>query len=128
MRNLRASGPLGTLIFALGCLGCQIPRALTGEDLDARDPMVHVRTVTLVNGSEVDFRSDSLGYGVTQDSVIAWKGNDGRARSVPLDSVARTGGTRYPTSSENATQNLVVAGSLIAVILWIALNPIKVIM
>jgi hypothetical protein len=125
MINLRTSRVIGSIVLCFIGFGCQLPRALTADDLDTRNPAVHVRTLKLLDGSELDCRSDSLGYAEIQDSVIVLRGRNGNVRCIPLDSVARTGGTRYPTSPEIATRTLILGCSLIALILWMIANPIK---
>jgi hypothetical protein len=120
-----------TKMFAIAALallvsGCQLPRALTASDIDSPGPELHLRTVKLIDGTKVDFRSDSLGYAVIQDSMVVRKLGGGELRKIPLDSVSVPEGTRYPTSSESATQNLILGCSMVGLLLWFTLNPIHI--
>jgi hypothetical protein len=84
--------------------GCYSPRELTRNDLDAPGDAIHLRTVKLINGSELDFRSDSLGYAVIQDSKIVGRLKSGELRRVPVDSL-KTPGRAIP-HHQNVRQSI----------------------
>jgi hypothetical protein len=97
--------------------GCQLPRSLTKGDLDTSEGEIHVRSIRMINGTEIDFRSDSLGYAVFRDSAIVRTLEGGRFIEIPVDSIQFQGSTRYPKATENAFQNLLIVGGSIAFLL-----------
>jgi hypothetical protein len=119
----RVRGSAAAIVLLLLVSGCHSPRELTRKDLEDRGDAIHLRTVKLADGSELDFRSDSLGYAVIQDSMIVGRLKSGEFRRVPLDSVRTPGGTRYPTSSERGIENLIVVCSVVALVLWLTMHP-----
>jgi hypothetical protein len=101
--------------------GCQFPRGLTREDLESSPEDVQVRTVRLIDGTELDFRSDPLGYGFVRDSVLVRSLSDGSFTEIPLDSIQFEESTRHPTGQENAL-NSVMVGAIVIVLLCLALD------
>jgi hypothetical protein len=126
MGNHRVGVSVAAFVSLLLVCGCHSPRELTRDDLESPGDGIHVRTVKLADGSELDFRSDSLGYAVIQDSMIVTRLKNGEFRRIPKDSVRTPGGTRYPTSSELAIDNMIVIGSVFALVLWFTTHPIMV--
>jgi hypothetical protein len=107
--------------------GCQLPFSLSKSDLHGGVSDVHVRTVTLLDGSELDCRTDSLGYSLVKDSVLVWRDGKGNQRLIPVDSIAHGGSTRYPTKAESAVRTLVVGASVATVIFMLSRHRIVVV-
>ena len=99
--------------------GCQIPRSLTRDDVVSPDEEIHVRSVWLIDSTEIDFRSDSLGYAVISDSAIVRTVEGGRLIEIPIDSVQFAGSTRYPTAREQSIRTLLIIGMALVVLLAI---------
>jgi hypothetical protein len=78
----------------------------------------------MINGTEIDFRSDSLGYAVFRDSAIVRTLEGGRFIEIPVDSIQFHGSTRYPKPTENALQNLLIAGGAVTLLLLLISHPI----
>ena len=128
---MRAKAHICLLLLFAACpgisflTGCQIPRNLTRDDVSLTEREIRVRSVWLVDGTEIDFRSDSLGYAVLLDSAIVRTMYDGSFVEIPIDSIEFEGSTRYPTVQENALQNLFIAGIIVGTIaLLVAQFPI----
>ena len=127
MNGFKVSFTVAGIIFGLVFSGCQLPLALSKSDLHGGVSDVHVRKVTLLDGSELDCRTDSLGYSVVRDSVLVWRDGKGNQRAVPVDSIAQSGGTRYPTKGENAVRTLVFSASVATMILLLSRHHIVVV-
>ena len=124
MNGFKVSFIVASIIFGLVLSGCQFPLTLSKSDLHGGVSDVHVRKVTLLDGSELDCRTDSLGYSVVRDSVLIWRDGKGNQRLIPVDSIAQSGGTRYPTKGENAVRALILGASIVTVILLLSRHHI----